>query len=250
MTAVRAPAANISDAEWKVRVDLAALYRILDHLDMTYLIYTHLSARVPGEENTFLINRFGEMFGEVTASSLIKMDFDGNVIGEGNFSRAGFAIHSAVYMARPDINCVLHTHSIAGSAVSTLKHGLLPISQDALEIYDEIGYHEYDVPGTKEECEALGRSCAIANSIILRNHGLMTIGPTIPSAFIRMYYLERACEIQVAAGRSDDTLIMAEKPTEVLAKKLQALRASGRYGELEWESLQRLLKKKGSDHAR
>jgi ribulose-5-phosphate 4-epimerase/fuculose-1-phosphate aldolase len=247
---MRTPVQGISDAEWKVRVNLAALYRILDHLGMTYLIYTHLSARVPGETDTFLINRFGEMFGEVTASSLIKMDFDGNVIGEGNFSRAGFAIHSAVYMARPDITCVLHTHSIAGSAVSTLKQGLRPISQDALEVYDEIGYHDYDVPGTREECESLGHSCATANSIILRNHGLMTIGPTIPSAFIRMYYLERACEIQVAAGRMEDTILMPEKPTQTLATKLQALRASGRYGEVEWETLLRLLKKKGSDHAR
>lgn len=246
---MKATGPTIGEAEWKVRSDLAALYRILHHLDMTYLIYTHLSARVPSETDTFLINRFGEMFDEVTASSLIKMDFDGNVIGEGNCGRAGFAIHSAVYLARPDVNCVLHTHSIAGSAVSTLKRGLRPISQDALEVYDEIAYHEYDVPGSPEERAALGRSCATANCIILRNHGLMTLGPTIPSAFIRMYYLERACQVQVAADRADETIDMAEGPSAALATKLQALRRSGRYGEIEWESLLRMLKRKGSDHA-
>jgi len=248
--AARRQKASMSDAEWQARVDLAALYRILDHFGMTYLIYTHLSARVPRENGHFLINRFGEMFDEVTASSLIKMDFDGNVIGEGNYSRAGFAIHSAVYMARPDVNCVLHTHSIAGSAVSAVKGGLQPISQDALEVYDELGYHDYDVPGSKEECEELGRSIANVNCVILRNHGLMTIGADIQSAFIRMYYLEQACKIQVAAAAMGEALSMTAPVREELATKLRKLRASGRYGQLEWESLQRLLRKKGSEHAR
>lgn len=242
--------ASMSDVEWQARVDLAALYRILDHFGMTYLIYTHLSARVPGEEGRFLINRYGEMFGEVTASSLVKMDFDGNVIGEGSYSRAGFAIHSAVYMARPDVNCVLHTHSIAGSAVSAVKGGLRPISQDALEVYDELGYHDYDVPGSKDECEALGRSVRNANCLVLRNHGLMTVGENIQSAFIRMYYLEQACKIQAAAAAMGEMLPMTAEVREEIAAKLQKLRASGRYGQLEWESLQRLLRKKGSDHAR
>lgn len=250
--AAKRQTASMSDAEWQARVDLAALYRILDHFGMTYLIYTHLSARVPGEESHFLINRYGEMFDEVSASSLIKMDFDGNVIGEGAYNRAGFAIHSAVYMARPDVNCVLHTHTIAGVAVSAVKGGLQPVSQDALEVYDELGYHDYDVPGSKDECDALGRSVGkvSTNCLILRNHGLMTVGDNVQSAFIRMYYLEQACKAQVAAAAMGETLPMTAEVRQEIATKLQKLRASGRYGQLEWESLQRLLRKKGSDHAR
>ena len=250
--AAKRQTASMSDAEWQARVDLAALYRILDHFGMTYLIYTHLSARVPGEDGHFLINRYGEMFDEVTASSLIKMDFDGNVIGEGAYNRAGFAIHSAVYLARPDVNCVLHTHTIAGVAVSAVKGGLQPVSQDALEVYDELGYHDYDVPGSQDECEALGRSVGNINTncLILRNHGLMTIGNNVQSAFIRMYYLEQACKAQAAAAAMGEMLPMTAEVCGEIATKLQKLRASGRYGQLEWESLQRLLRKKGSDHAR
>lgn len=233
--------------EWQTRCDLAALYRVLDGFGWTDLIYTHLSARVPGEPGTFLINHYGEMFDEVTAVSLIKMDMDGNVLGaEGRVNKAGFTIHSGVYRARPDTNCVMHTHTRAGAAVSTLRRGLRPISQDVLEIWDELAYHDYGVPSSVEECEALGRSCAGANALVLLNHGLLALGDSIPAAFVRMYYLERACQLEVAS-RS-----LGEAPVEIdaevvrkAAERKTRMRASGTYGALEWESVLQMLERRG-----
>ena len=152
---------NMTDAEWQARCDLAALYHIVNYFGWTDTINTHMSARIPGEPKHFLINRYGEMFDEITASSLIKMDMDGNVLGAaGKFNNAGFTIHSGVYKARPDANCVLHTHTRAGAGISLLDRGLRPISQDALHVLDDVAYHPYGVPATVEECEALGRTCA------------------------------------------------------------------------------------------
>ena len=241
-----------SDPEWEVRCNLAALYRILHHLRMTDLIYTHMSARVPGEDDRFLINRYGDLFDEVTASSLVKMDFDGNVIGEDkHFNMAGFNIHSGVYMARPDINCVMHTHTRAGIAVAISERGLLPLSQHSLTILDEIGYHEYGGPGTIEEREEVGRSAASANCIIMRNHGLLTLGETIPMAFKRMYYLEQACQIQTAAVAGGEPLFMIRDEVVEATAELQARRrASGSHGELEWQSLLRMLERQGADYRR
>jgi ribulose-5-phosphate 4-epimerase/fuculose-1-phosphate aldolase len=184
----------------EVRSSLAALYRIADHLGWTDLLQTHISARIPGEPNTFLINRFGDMFDEINASGLVKMDLDGNVIGDpARFNQAGFTIHSGVYKARPDANCVLHTHTRAGAGVSLLKNCLRPISQDAMHVIDEVVYHDYGIPATAEECEALGESCKMGTCVVLLNHGLLTLGPTIPGAFERMYLLERACEVELIA---------------------------------------------------
>jgi ribulose-5-phosphate 4-epimerase/fuculose-1-phosphate aldolase len=138
----------MTDAEWQTRCELAALYHVVDHLGWTDLINTHFSARVPDEPGTFLINRYGEMFDEITASSLIKMDMDGNVIGDdAAFNDAGFTIHSGVYRARPDANCVTHTHTRAGAGVSLLEKGIRPISQDALHVYDDLAYHPLYVGG-------------------------------------------------------------------------------------------------------
>ena len=239
-----------SEAEWEVRCDLAALYRILHYLRMTDLIYTHMSARVPGEEKAFLINRYGDLFDEVTASGLVKMDFDGNVIGEDrHFNMAGFNIHSGVYMARPDIHCVMHTHTRAGIAVAISERGLLPLSQHSLTVLDELGYHEYGGPGTLEEREEVGRSCASANCIIMRNHGLLTLGQTIPMAFKRMYYLEQACQIQTAAVAGGEPLVFIRDEVVQATAELHAKRrASGTHGELEWQSLLRLLERQGADY--
>lgn len=155
--APRLPNTDMTEAEWQARCDLAALYHIANHLGWTDLINTHMSARVPDEPDTFLINSYGEMFDEITASSLVKMDFAGNVVaGDGKVNSAGFTIHSGVYKARPDASCVTHTHTRAGAGVSLLKHGLRPISQDALSILDDVAYHPYGVPATTDECEALG----------------------------------------------------------------------------------------------
>jgi ribulose-5-phosphate 4-epimerase/fuculose-1-phosphate aldolase len=239
-----------SDAEWELRCNLAALYRILHYLRMTDLIYTHMSARVPGEENTFLINRYGDLFDEITASGLVKMDFDGNVIGdEKRFNMAGFNIHTGSYMARPDINCVMHTHSRAGIAVAISERGLLPISQHSLAVLDEIGYHDYAGPGTLEEREDVGRSCAGANCIIMRNHGLLTLGETIPMAFKRMYYLELACQIQSTAVAGGEPLMMIGSEVVAATAELHSgRRASGAYGELEWETLLRMLERQGAEY--
>ena len=169
---------GMTDAEWQARCELAALYRVVDHLGWTDLINTHMSLRVPGEPDAFLINRYGEMFDEITASSLIKMDMDGIVREGGKFNNAGFTIHSGVYKARPDANCVMHTHTRAGAGVSLLENGLRPISQDALQILDDVAYHAYGLPATLEECDALGRTCAKGSCVVLLNHGLLALGPT------------------------------------------------------------------------
>src|SRR6185437_6474077 len=204
-SALKQTSIGMTDAEWQARCDLAALYRVVDHLDWTDLINTHMSMRVPGEPDTFLINRYGEMFDEITASSLIKMDIDGNVLGEagGKFNNAGFTIHSGVYKARPDANCVMHTHTRAGAGLSLLDRGLRPISQDALQILDDVAYHEYGLPATQEECDALGRTCANGSCVVLLNHGLLALGPTVHGTMMRMYMLERACEVELIARTLD-----------------------------------------------
>ena len=241
--------ADISEAEWQMRCDLAALYRIVDKLRMTDLIYTHLSARVPGEPDHFLINRYGEFFDEVTASSLVKMDFDGNVVGEpGEFNEAGWTIHSGVLMARPDANCVMHLHTRASVAVAAQKGGLRPISQQALLVLGNLAYHEYDVVvGNMDEREHLGKDCAKADCVILRNHGLLTMGKSVKETFKRMYFLETACQIQTAAG--DGELIEVPKTTvDAAIKRYEKKWASGTYADLEWESLLRMLDRQGSDY--
>lgn len=243
--------ADISEAEWQMRCDLAALYRIVDKLRMTDLIYTHLSARVPGEPNHFLINRYGEFFDEVTASSLVKMDFDGNVVGEpGEFNEAGWTIHSGVLMARPDANCVMHLHTRASVAVAAQKGGLKPISQQALLVLGSLAYHEYDVVvGNMDERDHLGKDCAKADCIILRNHGLLTMGKSIRECFKRMYFLETACQIQVSAG--DGELIeVSEAARKAAVARYEGKWAGGTYADLEWESLLRMLERQGADYRR
>lgn len=242
---------SISDAEWETRCNLAALYRILHKLRMTDLIYTHMSARVPGEPGHFLINRYGDLFDEITASSLVKMDFDGNVIGApGRYNDAGFTIHSGVLMARPDANCVMHLHTRASVAVSAQACGLRPISQQSLLVLGQIAYHDYDVAaGNLDEREPLGRDCAKGDCVILRNHGLLTIGRSIPDAFKRMYMLETACQIQTAAGEGE----LIEFPDHIRDKAIARYEekfATGAYGDLEWESLLRMLDRDNADYRR
>ena len=241
---------NMSDAEWGVRCNLAALYRILHYLRMTDLVYTHMSARVPGEDNTFLINRYGDLFDEITASSLVKMDFDGNVVGDpARFNMAGFNIHSGAYMVRPDVNCVMHTHTRAGIAVGASKRGLLPISQHSMVVLNDLAYHDYGGPGTLEEREVVGQSCARANNIIMRNHGLLTLGDTIPSAFKRMYYLEQSCQIQTAAAALNDALVMIQEDVQrATFEQIGKSQSAPDYGSFEWESLLRMLERQGVEY--
>ena len=243
---------TMTDAEWQTRCDLASLYHICDYFGWTDTINTHLSARIPGEPNHFLINRYGEMFDEVTASSLLKMDIDGNVLGEaGAFNNAGFIIHSGVYKARPDANCVLHTHTRAGAGVSLLQDGLRPISQDVLQIYDDVAYHSYGVPATVEECEALGKTCAHGSCVVLLNHGLLAFGPTLHGALHRLYMLERSCELEVMARTMTGQIAPIEAYViDKAAERYKRIRVTEAYGKNEWLGLVRTVERKGADFRR
>ena len=238
---------GITEAEWKARCDLAALYRICDDLGWTDLIDTHMSVRVPGEPNCFLINHYEEMFDEITASSLIKMDIDGKIYGkQGRFNAAGFTIHSGVYKARPDVNCVMHTHTRAGGGVSLMKKGLRPISQDALHVLDDIVYHEYGVPATVEECEELGKTCQRGGHVILHNHGLLTAAPTLPGALRGLYMMERACELELISRQlGEEPVMIDEYIVQRAAQRMKQVRAEPTYGVTYFEALQRQLRKKG-----
>ena len=243
---------EMSDAEWQTRCELAALYRVIDHLGWTDLINTHMSARLPDQPDHFLINNYGEMFDEITASSLVKMDMDGNVLSPGGkFNNAGFIIHSGVYKARPDAMCVLHTHTRAGAGVSLIEKGLRPISQDALGIYDDVAYHEYGVPATVEECEALGRTCADGSCVILLNHGLLTFGPTIHGALMRLYMMERACELELIARTMDAPPVLIEQSVvQKAAERMRKIRNTEAYGLMDWQALVRTVERKGADYRR
>jgi ribulose-5-phosphate 4-epimerase/fuculose-1-phosphate aldolase len=223
---------------------------VVDHLGWTDLINTHMSARIPGEPNHFLINRYGEMFDEVTASSLIKMDMDGNVLGsDGRFNNAGFTIHSGVYKARPDAMCVMHTHTRAGAGISLLDHGLRPISQDALQVYDDVAFHEYGVPASPEECEALGRTCKHGSHVVLLNHGLLTHGPTVHGTFFRMYCLERACELELIARTLGAPAVQIDDHVVgKAAERMQKRRNTPEYGRAEWQGLVRTIDRKGANY--
>ena len=197
--------AGVSEQEWAIRCDLAALYRLVAHHRWTDFIYTHLSARLPGPEHHFLINKYGVNFHEMRASDLVKIDLHGNVVEEGDLSSrrvnaAGFTIHSAVHMARPDLQCVVHTHTAAGIAVSSQKDGLLPLSQHALKFYGRLAYHDYEgIALDLDERDRLVRDLGQHKAMILRNHGLLVGGTSIAEAFHMIYMLERACAAQVAA---------------------------------------------------
>jgi ribulose-5-phosphate 4-epimerase/fuculose-1-phosphate aldolase len=240
---------KMTDAEWQTRCALAALYHVVDRLGWTDLINTHMSARIPDEPNAFLINNYGEMFDEITASSLVKMDMDGNVFGEGGrFNGAGFTIHSGVYKARPDANCVMHTHTRAGTGVSVLKKGLRPISQDALAVLDDVVYHEYGMPSSQEECDALGVSCQNGGSVVLRNHGLLSVGATVPAALRRLYMLERACEVEIIArGLDEEPAPIEDDVVQQYAARAKAYRASPEFGVSDWKAALRQIEGRGSD---
>jgi len=251
-TATAQPANGIDADEWQTRVDLAACYRLVDFYGMTDLHLNHISARVTGHENHFLINPFGMMYEEITASSLIKVDLDGKIIANSNpdygINLAGYVIHSAIHAARPDVACVLHTHTNAGMAVSSLKCGLLPLTQTALR-WDKIAYHDFegvavDVDERKRIVEDLG-DCEV---MILRNHGLLSVGTSIGQAFNSIYRLERACQTQLLA-QACNTEISLPSPDSI-AKANEQLRAmpspdaKGRnrpHGTLEWPALKRML---------
>ena len=193
---------HVSPEEWQLRVDLAACYRLVAMYGWSDLVFTHISARIPGPEHHFLINPYGLMFDEITASSLVKVDQNCNKLIDSPYpvNPAGFVIHSAVHAVREDAQCVLHTHTRAGIAVSAQKNGVLPISQQSTFVLASLAYHDYEgVAFRDEEKPRLQADMGEANFLMLRNHGLLTVGKTIADAFLSMYTFENACQIQIAA---------------------------------------------------
>jgi ribulose-5-phosphate 4-epimerase/fuculose-1-phosphate aldolase len=244
---------RVSADEWQLRVDLAAAYQLAAIFKWTDLIYTHFSARLPGHEE-FLINPYGLMFEEITASDLIKIDHDGKVLDDPTglgYNAAGFVIHGCVHQARPEAGCVLHTHTRAGVAVSAMKCGLLPISQHAMFVQRDVTYHDYegialDMDERARLARDLGRT---AKAMILRNHGLLTLGTTVREAFEVMYYLDCACQIQVdaCAGGLDNVLRMSEQAAETASRQFN--RPDRPSNHKDWPALLRLLDRRGSNYA-
>jgi len=244
MTSGNKVRAQVSDEEWQVRTDLAACYRIIARYGWDDLVFTHISARVPGPEEHFLINPYGMLFEEITASSLVKVDLDGNKVLDTGYpvNPAGFVIHSAVHEARHDVSCVLHTHTRAGIAVSAQADGLLPISQTSLFPYATLAYHDYEGVALNEDEKArLVADLGNNNAMILRNHGLLTAGTTIADAFLMMYVLETACQIQIMAQSGGGELIPVPTPivTGIQAQAEQVTKGLG--GALVWPGLLRKL---------
>jgi ribulose-5-phosphate 4-epimerase/fuculose-1-phosphate aldolase len=245
---------GISDAEWQIRCDLAALYRLVAHHRWTDFIYTHISARLPGPEHHFLINKYGVHFHEMRASDLVKIDLDGNVVEEGDISTrrvnaAGFTIHSAIHMARPDLMCVVHTHTSAGIAVSAQKEGLLPISQHALKFYNRLAYHGYEgIALDLNERERLVADLGQHKAMILRNHGLLVGGTCIPEAFMMIYMLERACAAQIDALSGGRELVLP--PEEVRAHTAEQFHKSENddHYAMVWGSALRLIEDNKPDY--
>ena len=205
MSVAEMPSTRMTEAEWQTRVDLAACYRLVDLFGWSDLINTRITARVPGPEHHFLINPYGLLFEEITASSLVKIDVQGNKVepSECEVNSGGFAIPGAVHMARPELVCVLHTHSVAGCAVSMQKEGLLPLNQHALQIIGDVAYHDYE--GTARSLEERARFLADLGDrriMVLRNHGLLIAGTSIAEAFVLTYRMERACAMQLAFQQS------------------------------------------------
>jgi len=237
---------RVSAEEWDTRINLAACYRLAAHYRMTDLIYTHISARVPGPDHHFLINAFGLLWDEIGASTLVKVTLDGEIVDDptGNgINRAGYVIHSAVHRARPDLHCVMHTHTAAGIAVSAQEQGLLPISQHAMRFTNSIGYHDYEGLALElDEQARLVRDLGEHKAMILRNHGLLTCGESIPEAFDYMYYLERACQTQINALAGGSKLRIA--PAEVANKTSSQFKGLPyKQKRTEWKAHLRMLDK-------
>lgn len=215
---------QVSTEEWAAREDLAACYRQVARMGWDDLIFTHISMRVPGPEHHFLINPYGLLFSEITASSLVKIDLDANVVLDSGHpvNPAGFVIHSAIHQASEDAHCVLHLHTLDGTAVASQDHGLLPLNQTALLVREDVAHHDYEgVAVDLDERERLVRDLGDKHLMLLRNHGTLTVGKTVAEAFTRMYYLERACSMQVR------TLAGGAKPVDVAPEVIDKTAGQG-----------------------
>lgn len=240
-TATQTVREQVSAEEWQARTDLAALYRLTALYKWDDLVFTHISMRVPGPEHHFLINPYGFLFEEITASSLVKIDLQGNKVMDSPYpiNPAGFTIHSAVHEAREDAHCVFHTHSLAGVAVSAQKNGLLPISQHSLFPLSSVGYHDYEgVALNEEEKPRLVADLGNKQALILRNHGLLTVGRNAGEAFLGMYILEAACRIQVMAQAGGELTMIGQPILDgIRAQSAEATKGLG--GHLVWPGLLR-----------
>jgi ribulose-5-phosphate 4-epimerase/fuculose-1-phosphate aldolase len=257
---------QVSEVEWATRVDLAACYRLMAVFGMTDLIYNHISARIPGSEELYLINPYGMLYEEITASSLVKIDVQGHTLLQPdhgyNVNVAGFYLHAPIHVARPDVQCILHTHTRAGTAVSALSEGLLPLSQTAMRFHGRVAYHDFEGPAINgDECGRVVSDLGMHDVLILRNHGLLACGPSIAQAFNTMYWLENACRIQVdtlgcnraihlpAASAIANTVSCFSGEEITLSNETQtnpvlnaaARTKQGGYGSLEWPALLRKL---------
>ncbi len=244
---------RVSREEWQMRVDLAAAYQLAAVFKWTDLIYTHFSARVPGTEH-ILINPYGLLFDEITASCLVKIDAEGNVLDDPTgmgINYAGFVIHGCVHEARPEIMCVIHTHTRAGVAVSAQKEGLLPISQHAARVYSQLTYHDYEgIALEMDERQRLARDLGkTSKAMILRNHGLLALGESVREAFDIMYYLDCACQIPVdaLAGGREHLQLMSEHAARTAGEQFE--RPGRPSTQKDWPALLRLLERKGIRYA-
>lgn len=241
--------ARVSPEEWQTRVELAKCYRLIAHFGLTDGIYNHISCRVPGKEEHVLLNPFGLLYEEITASNLVKVDLEGNIVDDPTglgINKAGFIIHGAIHEARPDVACVVHTHTRAGLAVAAQAEGLLPISQPAALFIDRIGYHDYEgIVLRMDERERLLANLGQFNFLILRNHGLLTAGPNIARAFQWMHVLQQACEVQIQALAGARPLTYL--PPESIKEMQTAFDSSD--GMLDWQALTRVLDKTSPEYA-
>ena len=238
----------VSEDEWKLRVNLAACYRLVAMYGWSDLIFTHISAKLPesvsGKDHHFLINPYGLMFDEITASSLLKIDLQGKQINESSFyvNHAGFVIHSTIHEARHDAVCVLHTHSRAGVAVSAQKDGLLPISQQSSLLLSSLAYHDYEgLAVHDDERDRLKADLGDNKYMILRNHGLLTVGCSVPDAFLAMYFLETSCQIQISAQAGGTLSPVPQKVLDGVTTAVRVQQSKGSAADLAWPALLRRL---------
>ena len=235
---------SVAPEEWSLRVDLAACYRLVARFGWSDLVFTHISARVPGEHDRFLINPYGMLFDEITASSLVKVDAEGRIVDGSPWpvNPAGFTIHGAVHAARPDVQCVLHTHTVNGVAVSAQAGGLLPVSQQSIFVLASLGYHDYEGVALREdEKPRLVADLGERSFLMLRNHGLLTVGASVADAFLAMYVFESACAIQVRAQAGGGELVRIPPPILATAQQQAAQVTRSLGGALAWPGLLRML---------
>ena len=240
---------RVSEHEWKIRTDLAACYRLVAHYGMSDTISNHITAKLPSTSGHFLINPFGLLYNEITASCFYTLDLDGNVVdkpegafGEYPVNRAGFMLHSAVHRARSDLGCVIHTHTRAGMAISALKEGILPITPTSMRFYGAIGFHDYEEPTVDDsERDRIAQDLGPHSVLILRNHGLLACGPTVADGWNLMYWLERACQVQVDVMASGREISMPSQALATTMAKRYGPQGKLNLAALEWPALLRQL---------